>query len=277
MQVFIENCGVQLVALEAAAHEEGTAASQNAAEHRHVEVDAGGNVGRCHAVAKQQVGQQQVVDMAAMAGHVDDFVAAGDVLNGLEVVDADAVIQLVPEPAQDHFQKADDGIGEVGGHLVGVARCDGLGLALADAFFAGFTGNGGAHQRRVQQALEQGTAVYQFRANHGGALLAEVHAQHAVDAAHAAFRVHLRGDQLRQCQARAKVHADFATVQHDGQQLAQPSANPVPGKQQLDGGGLAVRRLAPEHGDRNQLHTLRVLQHLAQPRRLAARVGPAHP
>ena len=53
---------------------------------------------RGQAVAKQQVGEQQVIDVATVAGHVDHFVAADGVLQGLDMVDADAVVDLVPEP-----------------------------------------------------------------------------------------------------------------------------------------------------------------------------------
>ncbi|MNY67960.1 hypothetical protein D3C86_2056460 [compost metagenome] len=53
MQVFVEHRGVQRVALEGAAHEERTAATQQAADHRHVQVDARGNVRRGQAVAEQ--------------------------------------------------------------------------------------------------------------------------------------------------------------------------------------------------------------------------------
>src|SRR5690606_41015800 len=111
----------QLVAAKAATHEEGTATAQNAADHRHVEIDAGSDVRRGQTAADQQVGQQQIVDMAAMTGHIDDFIAAGDVLHVFQIVDLDAVIQLVPEPGQDDFQKADDAVGEVRGDLVGIA------------------------------------------------------------------------------------------------------------------------------------------------------------
>lgn len=60
--------------------------------------------------------------MAAMAGHIDDLVAASDFLDSFDVMNADALVQLVPEPGQDDFEEADDGVGEIGGNFVGVPR-----------------------------------------------------------------------------------------------------------------------------------------------------------
>ncbi len=53
VQVFVEHRGVQRVALERAAHEKRAAATQQAADHGHVQVDARGNVRRGQAVAEQ--------------------------------------------------------------------------------------------------------------------------------------------------------------------------------------------------------------------------------
>jgi hypothetical protein len=41
------------------------------------------------------------------------FVALGDLLHALDLVDLDAVVDLVPEPAQQYFEKADRGVGVV--------------------------------------------------------------------------------------------------------------------------------------------------------------------
>src|SRR5690606_40787525 len=110
VQVFVEHRRVQRVAPEGAAHEEGAAAAQQAADQRHVQVDAGGDVRRAQAVLEQQEGEQQVVDVAAVAGHVDDLVTMGDLLHAFHVVDLHAVVDLVPEPGQHQLQEADGGI-----------------------------------------------------------------------------------------------------------------------------------------------------------------------
>nr|GFD07075.1 hypothetical protein [Tanacetum cinerariifolium] len=54
VQVFVEDGGVQRVAFERTAHEERTATPQQAADDRHVQVDAGRNVRRRQPVAEQQ-------------------------------------------------------------------------------------------------------------------------------------------------------------------------------------------------------------------------------
>ena len=159
MQVLLEYRGIQLVAAEAAAHEEGTAAAQDTADDRHVQVDASGDMRRSQTVVYQQIGQQQVIDMAAVAGDVDDLLAPRDILHVGQIIDLDTVVQFVPEPGQHHFQKADDGVGEVRGYLVGIARRAVAGPLDADVLLRRFLFNGSAHQRTVHQSLEQGVAV----------------------------------------------------------------------------------------------------------------------
>ncbi|MNF53897.1 hypothetical protein D3C84_353040 [compost metagenome] len=257
VQVFVEHRGVQRVALEGAAHEKCPAAAQQAADHRHVEVDPGGDVRRCQAVAEQQVGQQQVVDMAAVAGHVDDLVALGDFLYALDMVDLDAFVQLVPEPGQHHFEKADGGIGEVRGDLVAVPQGLGLGGGQADLLALGFIGHGLAYLGRAQQSLDQVAAVGKVGADDRGLLVAEVHPQDAVDHAQGAFRALVLGHQFAQVDGRGELHAGLAPEYEDADQLAQaPGHRPAIGEEQLPGAGLAVRRLAPEHRHRDDLRVV---------------------
>ncbi len=61
--------GVDLVALEGAAQEEGAAAPEQRAKGEEREVRAGRYVGGHHAVVEQQVGHDQVVHVAAMRRH----------------------------------------------------------------------------------------------------------------------------------------------------------------------------------------------------------------
>ena len=91
----MEHRRVQRFALEAAAQEEGAAAPQQRTDQRHVEVGAGGDVRRRQSVAIDQVGQQQVVDVAAVAGHIDDALAGRDLRQRLEVVHLDAVVEML--------------------------------------------------------------------------------------------------------------------------------------------------------------------------------------
>ncbi|MNZ25323.1 hypothetical protein D3C78_424880 [compost metagenome] len=283
VQVFVEHCGVERVALEGAAHEEGAATAQQAADHRHVEVDPGGDVRRRQAVAEQQVGQQQVVDVAAVTGHVDDFVALGDFLHALDMVDLDAFVQLVPEPGQHHFEKADGGVGEVRGDLVAVPQCLGLGGGQADLLALGFLDDGLAHLGRAQQALDQVAAVGKVGADDRGLLVAEVHAQDAVDHAQGAFRALVLFHQFAQVDGGGELHAGLAPEDEDADQLAQaPGHRPAVGEEQLPGAGLAIRRLPPEHRHRDDLRVIqRVLldgtEHPHQGGRGATLVLPAQP
>ena len=71
--------------------------------------------------------------MAAMAGHVDHFMPGRDLLQGVEVVDLHAVVDLVPEPGQQERDRAHHRMRVVGGDLPGVtARAAGR-LLDADA------------------------------------------------------------------------------------------------------------------------------------------------
>jgi hypothetical protein len=61
-------------------------------------------------VLVEQVAQQQVVHVRAVAGHVDDFVAGRDRLELVEVVDADAVVDAVPEAGEHEAQRRTTGL-----------------------------------------------------------------------------------------------------------------------------------------------------------------------
>src|SRR5690606_7591632 len=102
---------------EAAAHEERTALAQDGAHHRQVEVDAGGDVRRDDAAFVQQVRQQQVVHVAAVAGHVDHFVAGRDLLQAVQVVDQHATVDLVPHRGEDEAGRTHHRVRVVGRDL----------------------------------------------------------------------------------------------------------------------------------------------------------------
>ena len=63
--------------------------------------------------------------------------------------------------------------------------------------------------------------------------------------------------QLAQVDRRGELHAGLASENQDARQLAQaPGDRPVVGEQQLPGARFAVRRLSPEHADRNDLRVV---------------------
>src|SRR5690606_9359359 len=258
-------------------------AAQQTADDRHVEVDACGDVRWRQTVAEQQVGQQQVVDMAAMAGHVDDFVALGDIAHTFDVMHLDAVVDLVPEPAQHQFEEADHRVGVVRGNLVAIAQRLGFGLLQADLLALGFLGNRLAHHRVMHQALDQVAPVPDVRADHRGLLVAEVHAQDAVHHAQGALAALVLLDQLAQMDRCGELHAGLASENQDADQPAQaPGDCPAVGEQQFPGAGLVVRRLAPEHAYRHDLRVVHGLlaeggDYAIQGRRDAALVVAAEP
>ena len=90
------------------------------ADDRQIQIDAGGDVRHRIAALINRVRQQQVVHVAAMARHIDDLVALGDLLQRLDVLELDAVVQPVPQPRQPQRHQRDEGVRIVGGDLVGV-------------------------------------------------------------------------------------------------------------------------------------------------------------
>ncbi len=206
--------------------------------------------------------------MAAMAGHVDHFVALYRILDLLDMVDADAVVDLVPEPGQHHLEKAHRGVGVVRGDLVAVAQGLGLGFFDGDVLPLGFLADRLAHLRRMHQAFDQVAPVRQVGADHGGFLVAEMHPQHAMGHAQRALVPLVLRHQFAELDGRGELHAGLAPEDQDAQQLAQPPGHcPAVGEQQLPGASLAIRRLAPEHAHRDDLRVVHgiLLQRADQP------------
>lgn len=285
VQILVEHRGIEGIALEAAPHEEGTAASQDVAHHRHVQVDAGGDVRRGQAVLEQQVGEQQVVDVAAVAGDVDHGMTGRHLLDPLDVADRDAIVDAVPEPAQTDVQAAHHRIGEVRGDLPRIVRrlvfdASGSGLALGD-----LVGDGRPHLGCPQQTAQQGAPVRQVRTDHRLAHVAEVDAQPAHHQTLQALRIGALAGQFAQGQWLGELHPGQPAQHQDARQLAQPAGHhPVVRPEQFPGTGLAIRRLTPEDADRHQLDVFQLLlgyrgDHPAQggghraPRRAPAPVG----
>ena len=210
---------------------------------------------RGQAIGEQQVGQHQIVDVAAVAGHIDDLMAVRGFLHTGNVVDLDALVELVPEPGEDDFEEADYRVGIVRGDLVGVLERQGFGFGLIQLGFAGqFLGNCRLHARRMHQSLDQGAAVREVGADHRRLLVAEVHPQNALDHAQGALAVLLLVDQLAQLDGFGELHTGLAAQHQNAEQLAQtPGHAPAVGEQQLPRARFAVRRQAPEHADRNDL------------------------
>ncbi|MNZ43468.1 hypothetical protein D3C78_610710 [compost metagenome] len=180
VQIFTEHCAVERVALEGAADEEGAAVAEDGARRPEVEVDAGRYVGRHHALVIDDVGEQQVVHVAAMAGDVDYLVPfLGQLAHLLGTVDREAAVELVPEPAEESLPEADQPEGEVGGDLVHVAMGALLRLLQANPLPPGLFFDGLLDHARLQQLLEQQVAVRQLGAGGRQLLATEVGAGHS--------------------------------------------------------------------------------------------------
>ena len=123
-EVLHEHGGIERVAGEAPSQEERAAAAQEAAHHRQVEIVAGGDVRHRESLVKHHVGEQQVVHVAAVTGHIDDLAALLDGFEAREIGDLDAVVEPVPQPPERSGHEGDEGMGIVRGDLLAVGPCE---------------------------------------------------------------------------------------------------------------------------------------------------------
>ncbi len=119
-QVLHEHHGVERIAAESPADEERAALPEKPPHDRNVEIDTCCNVRDGVAVHVDGIRQQQVVHVAAVARHVDDLVALGDLPERLDVPEVNTVIQPVPQPRQCLLHEAHERGRVVGGDLLGV-------------------------------------------------------------------------------------------------------------------------------------------------------------
>ena len=104
----MKNVGVKLVTLEASTNKESTATAQDGANQWHIEVDTGGDMGNLQTSVIKHIGEQQVVDMTAVTGQINDLVIFGEFTHRFDVVNFNPVIDPVPEPGQQDVHKAND-------------------------------------------------------------------------------------------------------------------------------------------------------------------------
>jgi len=69
-------------------------------------------------VSSLKVGQQQVVDMTAVTGHIDQFVTERQGFKSFREVDLDAAVEPVPECRQQPLQDLDSDVAAVGDDLL---------------------------------------------------------------------------------------------------------------------------------------------------------------
>ena len=179
MHVLVEHRGVKRVVLEAAAHEKRATTSQDWSHDGHVQVNACRNVGRHQAVFVEHIGQQQVVDVGAVAGYVDHSVVLCRFLGYPNVVDGNAVVDPVPEPGQYQLQEANSDNRHAGGDLVGVFVGLGADLLRRDIILRSSLTDGFLDRLGAYQPLHQGASMRQIRPQHRLAYTTEVGSQNS--------------------------------------------------------------------------------------------------
>ena len=232
-EVAREDRGVRGVAAEAAAEEKRAATAQERADDGHVEVDTGRDVRHRVALVIDDVRQQEVVHVAAVAGHVDDFAAFVDRFQAREIGELDAVVEAVPEPSQQAGHQHDEPVRIVRRDLVGIAARDLQRLATRELLLRHVLADRVAHGFRAQHVRNDRATVRQVRADRRGALVAELHAQLPPQPARPAGHAARFGERRLQRQRLAEQHEQVAAVDGERQQLAEASADvPVLGEQQ---------------------------------------------
>ena len=255
VEVFTKYRAVERVALEGAANEEGAAVAENRARRPEVEVDARRDMGRHHPLVIDDVGEQQVVHVAAVAGDVDDLVPfLCQLAYLLGAVDGEPAVELVPQPAEETLAETDQPIGEVGGDLVHIAVSPLLGFLEADPFALGLLFNRLLDHFGVEQLFEQQVAVRQFRASGCELLAAEVGASYPRQFVGDPFVGAMFVRHIAQGERRREAHQILATLEDHDERLLQPvrrqTADDVPAGSLF---AFPTRGAAPEQGDGHHL------------------------
>ena len=189
-QVFTEHRRVELVAFKGTANKEGAKAAENRTGGPEVEVDPGRNMRWHQSLVVKHVGEQQVVHVAAVAGHIDNFMAlVRQLAYALGVVHVDPLIEPVPRKAEDTVGQANHLVREVSGNLFHQRDSVLLRLIVGDLFAARFIFHRTGNRFRRQQLIEEILTRRQAWANGGQTLAGEVHTRHA--------RQFLRDDLIR--------------------------------------------------------------------------------
>ena len=115
IEIFLENCPVHVVVAEASSHEKRATTPQDGAKHRYVQILASSDVWRHHAFAKQQVGEEQIIEMTAVGRDVDERVIFCNLGDSLVSSQYYPVVDSGPEPVQQLLQDAYGGMGHVRG------------------------------------------------------------------------------------------------------------------------------------------------------------------
>ena len=185
MQICLENCGIQPVALETATQEERAATPQYRADDRHVEIDAGSDVRDAQTLAVNDVAEQQVVEVTAMARHVNDTAVACEIVQAVHVRKLNTVVDLVPHPAQESRHQPDRLVRLVGRNLMCIFPRFLRGAFELHAAVTGLRLDNLPHRRIEHDLVHERASMRKVGAHRRGTPLAEVDAE---DTGHLAIR-----------------------------------------------------------------------------------------
>ncbi len=257
VEVGVEHGGVQPVALEAAPQEECAAAPQYRTDDGKIEIDAGSNVRRLQTLFVKDVPEQQVVEVAAVAGYVDHFLILCYIVHALGMGDVNAVIDARPQPAQHAFQHADRRIGNIRRDFVCVAARIPARFLLCSRIAACLAGDCLAYSLRPQYLVHERTAIRQVRSDGSGAPLPEMHAQDSRDLPKGHLGIEVAGNDGTQRQRLAESQQCIPAEQQGREKLAGPAGDiPVLREQKLEHRVFFLRRPAPVDRNRNQQQLL---------------------
>ena len=240
---------------ETAADEERAALAQEAAHHRDVEVDAGGDVRQRESLVVDDVRHQQVVHVAAMAGHVDHLIALRHLLERAGVVDLHAVVDAVPHAAQQFLGELHERVRVVSGDLEGVLA------RLQQARDGTCRASPAPRPRPLRAPPARATPARRSCAGaRGPGRCAIARCRRRMPRR---MRVTRRAwscageasSRERRLNRLAHLHHDVAAVDEHRDELAHARGQrPVLGEQQPQPGALFLRRAAPVHRGGHQQH-----------------------
>ena len=169
----------------------------------------------------QQVAQQQVVHVAAVAGHVDDFVPRRGLLERVQVVHQHAAVDAVPHRRQQERHRAHHRVRIVGRDLVRdrvrlLPRRRGAALVAPR-----LVGDRVADRFGRQHLVDQQAPRRKIGADDGLADAVEMRAQHARQLAHGALGRQALVEDRRAGHRRGEAHQRVAAVEQDRQQAAE--------------------------------------------------------
>jgi len=247
------------------AHEEGAAAAEQVAERPERHVLAGQDVGRHHVPPVEEPGQDEEVEVRAVAGHQHDRVAPGVVGHLLEAGHLDAR-EHPPEDRPDHHveHRQDRGV-HAGGDLAQQPLGLGPRRLGADRALAGVGFQGGPEPRIVEDRLH-----HPGHRMHGGTLhhlflavqVEEQGAAHLADDGGGALRAPLVHE-ATQVDGVSDLDLQVAVVEEEARHLGQVRGARGGAVGEVQEAARVARPLAPEERQGHEEHRAVVVPHAA--------------